>query len=513
MNKFLCILLCAALIFSLSVGAVFATPEMDTADSIIADILTAKAGSTDPLSVQAWIDGALSEGAGESEWYILALAQSGEDYDFSSYADALSVYLAEKTVKNAVTAQKYALSFLASGVKNDFTAETAADSIGKLGIMSVIFGLHLSANGVVSDEQTKAAALEMLLSRATADGGFSLTGEYADVDVTAMAVQALAHFSTDEKVQTVMSRAIDCLAALRREDGHYETYGNSNAESVAQVITALTSAGVNIFTDARFTENGKTLLDTMMEFRLEDGTFSHVKGGVTDENATAQAIFAAISLKRQSEGKTPLFDLDRADHAIYVSSDVAPVETKMTTRSIILIALVAAALIMCAILFAIGKRHPKNFLAVGIVLALAVLAVLFIKVERPEDYYGGATEKGAIVGEVTLSIRCDAVAGKADHIPADGVILPMTIFAIDADDTVYDILLEAAKVYGIPLDKEGAEGFYYIAGMAYLYEFDFGDLSGWTFAVNGEKASVGCDVKTLADGDVIEWTYTLTQGK
>ena len=46
-----------------------------------------------------------------------------------------------------------------------------------------------------------------------------------------------------------------------------------------------------------------------------------------------------------------------------------------------------------------------------------------------------------------------------------------------------------------------------------IYEFDFGDLSGWTFAVNGEKSSVGCDVKTLADGDVIEWTYTLTQGK
>ena len=513
MNKFFRILLCAALIFSLSAGAVFAAPETSVADRIITDILTAKAGGADPAAVQAWIDGPLSDDAGECEWYILALAQSGEVYDFSSYTEALSAYLAEKTVKNAVTAQKYALSFWAAGVKNDFTAETAADSIGQLGIMSVIFGLHLLENGIASDERTADSVLEMLLSRATADGGFSLTGAYADVDVTAMAVQALAHFSTDEEAQTAMARAIDCLAALRREDGHYETYGNSNAESVAQVITALTAAGVDIFTDARFTENGKTLLDTMMEFRLEDGTFSHVKGGDTDENATAQALLAAISLKRQSEGKTPLFDLDRADTAVYVSSEDAPAETKMTARGIILITLVAAALIVCAILFAVGKRHPKNFLAVGIVLALAVLAVLFIKVERSEDYYGGTVAKGEIVGEVTLSIRCDAVAGKADHIPADGVILPSTVFAIDADDTVYDILLEAAKAHGIPLDKEGAEGFYYIAGMAYLYEFDFGDLSGWTFAVNGEKSSVGCDVKTLSDGDVIAWTYTLTQGK
>lgn len=513
MNKFFCIMLCAVLLFSLPVGAVFAAPEADAADRIITDILTVKAGGADVSSVQAWIDGPLSEDAGESEWCILALTQSGENYDFSSYTEALSAYLAEKRVKNAVTAQKYALSFLAAGVKNDFTAETAENSIGSLGIMSVVFGLHLLENGIASDAQTASGVLEMLLSRQTADGGFSLTGEYADVDVTAMTVQALAHFSMDERAQTAMARAIDCLAALRRDDGHYETYGNSNAESVAQVITALTSAGVDIFTDTRFTEGGKTLLDTMMEFRLADGTFSHVKGGASDENATAQAFLAAISLKRQHEGKAPLFDLDRADHAVYVSADDASTEKGISTRGIILIALVSAALIACAILLIMGKRHPKNFLAVAILLALAVTVVLTVRIERTEDYYGGTVAKGEIVGEVILSIRCDEVAGKADHIPADGVILPPTVFAIDADDTVYDILLEAAKTHSIPLDKEGAEGFYYISGMAYLYEFDFGDLSGWTYAVNGEKASVGCDVKTLADGDVIAWTYTLTQGK
>jgi hypothetical protein len=53
----------------------------------------------------------------------------------------------------------------------------------------------------------------------------------------------------------------------------------------------------------------------------------------------------------------------------------------------------------------------------------------------------------------------------------------------------------------------------YISGINYIYEFDFGDLSGWTYTVNGKTPSVGASQYTLKDGDVIEWKYTLTLGE
>ena len=63
-------------------------------------------------SAQAWIDGALADGAGvTSEWYALALCQGGE-FDFSTYEDALLSYISTHTVYSATTRQKLALALI-----------------------------------------------------------------------------------------------------------------------------------------------------------------------------------------------------------------------------------------------------------------------------------------------------------------------------------------------------------------------------------------------------------------
>ena len=53
----------------------------------------------------------------------------------------------------------------------------------------------------------------------------------------------------------------------------------------------------------------------------------------------------------------------------------------------------------------------------------------------------------------------------------------------------------------------------YIEGIAYLYEFDYGDLSGWIYHINGAVPSVGCGKYILSDGDRVEWLYTLDLGE
>lgn len=179
----------------------------------------------------------------------------------------------------------------------------------------------------------------------------------------------------------------------------------------------------------------------------------------------------------------------------------------------IAVAIILLALLTCGILLLRGKRNPKNFLAVGIIAAALLAFVSLTDFQSAEDYYGGgAVRKENAIGAVTLEIRCDTVAGRAAHIPEDGVLLPETSFAIEAGDTVYDILTEAAQRCSLHMESTGAPGMLYIAGIGHVYEFDFGDLSGWMMFVNGESPSVGCDQYTLADGDRIQWLYSCDMG-
>ena len=104
--------------------------------------------------VQTLLDGRLSERAGiDAEWYAIALSQYDGSLSLDSYADALERYLATHHVVSASTRQKYALALIAAGRENTaFVRDTLNDSVGKLGIMSLVFGLHLLNIGLPSDD-------------------------------------------------------------------------------------------------------------------------------------------------------------------------------------------------------------------------------------------------------------------------------------------------------------------------------------------------------------------------
>jgi hypothetical protein len=155
-------------------------------------------------------------------------------------------------------------------------------------------------------------------------------------------------------------------------------------------------------------------------------------------------------------------------------------------------------------------------LTVFIVAVAAVFIVLFTDFQSADSYYNGDTQtKTDVIGTVTLSIRCDAVKDRAEssYIPKNGIILDTVSFEIESGDTVFDILEEAARTHKIHMETRGSDELVYVEGIAYLYELQFGDLSGWVYSVNGKTASVGCGTHTLSDGDVIEWHYTLNLGK
>ena len=123
----------------------------------------------------------------------------------------------------------------------------------------------------------------------------------------------------------------------------------------------------------------------------------------------------------------------------------------------------------------------------------------------------------------TISIRCDTILKnisslsleKQAIIPKNGVVLPETKADFYEGETVFNVLLRETKKHKIHFEfsKTPVYQSAYIEGIANIYEYDAGELSGWMYKVNGVFPNMGCSRYVLSDGDKIEWVYTCDLGK
>ena len=147
-----------------------------------------------------------------------------------------------------------------------------------------------------------------ILFRQNEDGGWGLAGGPSDVDLTAMALQALAKYRGDPAVSGAVERGLAWLEWEQEPDGTFISWDAVNSESVCQVLVALTELGIPP-DDARFVKNGATVEDVLLRFQLEDGSFSHTQNGGSDLTATTQALYALAAAQRQRDGKATLYDM------------------------------------------------------------------------------------------------------------------------------------------------------------------------------------------------------------
>ena len=477
----------------------------------IEEILDARMESAGAGSLQELVWAFADQAGSAEEWYIVSLRQyfPGE-LDFSEYRKAYEAY-AQSGIKNATSRLKAAIALKAVGSSSPFLDQAADSSIGELGIMSYIYGLHLLNNGCRSEKFTADSVTDIILGMQLGDGGWAIMGDGGDVDVTAMAIEALAaRMDSREDVRTAIDRGINKLSGLQREDGTFISFGEANAESTAQVLMALSSVGIDCTKDERFIKDGKTVLDVLDLFSLGGGKYSHNLGGDANASAAIQALYALVSYEMMlrdggnyyvfgefSEPSVPR--PERPDPKPQPAKNIRPLLYGITA---------AAAVIACIVLALLKKRSYKSYLFVVILAAVAALGITFINVQRPDDYYNNTANVKDPV-KTYISIRCDTVAGEKDYIPKDGIILDKYEIIIDKGQSAYDQLIAAVKANSLKLD--GSPG--YIAGIENIYEFDFGDLSGWMFRVNGALSDVGCGEKILQEGDYTEWLYTRDLGK
>lgn len=269
------------------------------------------------------------------EWMVIGLVRSGREVPAGYYENALS-YIKQNINENQQLSRSrstdnsrviLALTALGCDVTNIsghnlLMGLTDMTYIKKQGINGPVWalialdshGYEIPVNSNAADQVTREKLIAYILDAQLSDGGWSISGNKYDSDMTAMALQALAsYYSTNEEAKAAVDKALELLSKKQNGDGSFSALqmdGSylSAAESTAQVIVALTALGINPETDYRFVKNGNSVVDALCGYAV-DGGFAHTPNGILNGMATEQGYYALAAYFRFLNGDSSLYDM------------------------------------------------------------------------------------------------------------------------------------------------------------------------------------------------------------
>ena len=271
------------------------------------------------------------------EWAILGLARSGFDIPkeyYDRYYANLEEYLRSRN--GVLHNKKYteysrvilALTSIGKNPENvgGYNLLLALADYEKTiwqGINGPIWALialdsgnyEIPQNEKASIQATREMYINRILEYQLSDGGWSLTGSKddstkSDADITGMALQALAKYKDDERVNTAINKALDCMSNNQDNEGGFSSWGTSNSESCVQMIVALCELDIPI-NDSRFVKNGNTILDNLMNYYEPGKGFKHILDGQESNlMASEQGLYGMVALKRIRDGESSLYKMN-----------------------------------------------------------------------------------------------------------------------------------------------------------------------------------------------------------
>lgn len=183
-------------------------------------------------------------------------------------------------------------------------------------ISGLVFGLLALNSGNYT--QDSYWLVQAILTQQNEDGSWSASADTkpaSDVDMTAMALQALAPYYNeggDATVNTAVNKALQWLSAK------YKNTGYTSAESCAQVVVALSALQLNANSDSSFVKTvdgaSTSVLGDLLRYYLGEGQgFKHAASGKTaDQKATEQALYAMAAYERYCRRTKALYDMTDA---------------------------------------------------------------------------------------------------------------------------------------------------------------------------------------------------------
>ncbi len=278
------------------------------------------------------------------EWAVLGLARAGvelSDAYIQAYYDKVVAYVKanigsdgilrkpdDKNTPVITDNERIALALTAIGKDPaNVGGENLLAALQDRNIMQVTNTSDTDINGLVfgllalnSGNYTQDSywLVQAILTQQNADGSWSSSADtkpVGDVDMTAMALQALAPYY-NEGGDTTVNAAVD--KALQWLSAKYKGKGYTSAESCAQVVVALSALQLNANSDSSFvkTVDGAptSVLGDLLRYYLGEGQgFKHAASGKTaDQKATEQALYAMAAYERYCRRTNALYDMTDA---------------------------------------------------------------------------------------------------------------------------------------------------------------------------------------------------------
>ena len=487
--RLICILLLGVLLFS--------TPFK----------VNAKDNNTDDNNViENELDWCIENFESDSEWYIMSLSRYGSSYEYDRYIKELDNKVKNRLQEyNKVSALRLGMAYTVLDRDNENVKVIYEYTKEQELINGYIYRLRFLTE-INQENNAYKAEIDLLINKILElkleDGGYALSGGMSDVDITAMAVASLAPYKADERVKTAIDEAVLMLSKRQQENGGYSSFGKETSESISQVISMLCALEINPFTDSRFIKNNNTLYDALQSYKTEGG-YRHTADTKANELATVQAF-------------TALVDIWEKEYEVVVYQHKAtPVANNITVNYIKNIAAVSviAITVLAMVIFALLKKMNKNRAVMGGILILICVGAIFLKLQTNEEYYSEREEIHGEAIDVWITIDCSLIKDKNNKfVPEDGMLLRETNIKLENGASAFEALYKAAKENKLPLDYSDTTTIY-VKGINHIYEFDYGDLSGWMYEVNGEEKSVGSGDYILKEGDRLVWFYTLNLGR
>ena len=294
---------------------------------------TAKTEKNDFLKTAHWLQSEVTEpgyGSVGGEWLALGLARSemeGMEEYLLGYGERVAAYTAEQAgVLHAKKYSEYSRVILAWTAIGRDAADVGGFNLLKpladfeqtvfQGLNGPIYALialdcgnyEIPENETFNTQATRDMYVDYIVNAESTDGGWSLAGGPAEIDITAMALQALAKYQDRPDVKAAVERGLELLSQQQNANGGFTDGNGETSEAISQTIVALTELGISL-DDSRFVKNGNTLKDALLRFQLSDGSFSHLMDSDADLLATEQAFYALVAIDRMEQGKSSLYTM------------------------------------------------------------------------------------------------------------------------------------------------------------------------------------------------------------
>ena len=169
---------------------------------------------------------------------------------------------------------------------------------------------------------TREKIIAELLKFQYANGGFGLSDNTnAGVDITAMAIQALAGYKEDKKVYEALEKALSYLKEQQSADG-----GFGSPEATAQVWIALSAMEIDALdASCGFCNAQKNVVIYMDQFYIENPSgYVHTLGKVKpDSMATMQVLQALVAYDKYQKGEGSYWDLSAQKEDLVKPTSIA----------------------------------------------------------------------------------------------------------------------------------------------------------------------------------------------